>query len=80
MNNNERALDRIESAIDRRPLCACGQPTDVVARPDGMWLICSSQAAAGDSLRRRFAGLWFGHTRRLVLDGRDGLLNVEPGT
>ena len=76
-NDNHRAVDRIEAAIQTQPLCACGAPTDIVSRPEGLWLVCTRETAGSGILRRLFgADISFGHTRRLVLDRRDGVFDA----
>lgn len=77
--DNHRAVDRIEAAVRERPFCACGAPTDIVARPDGLWLICTREATGSGIIRRLLgAGASFGHTRTLVLDRRDDVLPTVP--
>ena len=77
--HNHRAVDRIEAALQEHPLCACGAPTDVVSRPEGLWLVCTREASGTGLLRRLFGtDILFGHTRKLVLDQRDGVLDAVP--
>lgn len=79
--DNHRAVDRIEAAFRERPFCACGAPTDIVARPDGLWLVCTREAT-GSGIVRRLLGVdvSLGHTRTLVLDRRDGVLPAVPAS
>jgi hypothetical protein len=41
MFENARLLERIERAQDERPYCiVCAEPTEVVERDGGLWLVC----------------------------------------
>ncbi len=70
MNNEWRALDRIEQATQQQPYCICGQPTTPVAQPDGLWLECTTigKPVRGwrHSLLRALTG--GAHVRRQILD------------
>jgi hypothetical protein len=61
-----RALERIESAQRELPLCDCGAHTVPVARPDGVWLECTSQAGDRSALRRLLT-LDLGHIERRLI-------------
>jgi hypothetical protein len=75
--DNHRTVDRIEAAIRTQPLCACGAPTDIVSRREGLWLVCTRETGGSGILRRLFgADVSFGHTRKLALDCRDGVLDA----
>ena len=66
---NQRAVDRIESAERSAPYCLCGAHTLAVAEGNHVWLECSSQVAPRQGLGGLVARLTaFGHTRRLIME------------
>jgi hypothetical protein len=74
MIDNDNAIDRIEWAERETPNCGdCGEPMVPVARPDGIWLECSSLSAtdAGRISRLLSALTASAHSRRLVVEQAD---------
>ena len=70
MIDNWKALDRIEQAERETPFCICGQPMSPAARPDGIWLECSSLRAPDSSRIGRLLSTLApgGHTRQLIVE------------
>lgn len=68
MIDNTRALELIEDAQQKTPLCACGRPAVPVARPDGVWLSCASLVEPDGFLRRLARLNLGGHTDRQIFE------------
>jgi hypothetical protein len=69
MIDNARALELVEQAEQETRLCACGQPTLPMARPEGVWIACASLVQPR-GLLRRLVTLDFsvGHTDQLIFE------------
>jgi hypothetical protein len=70
MVDNRRALYLIEDAERETHFCACGELMLVAARPDGIWLECTSLSTpAGSRVTRFLSGLIApGHARQRIID------------
>jgi hypothetical protein len=66
---NERAVDRIESAERSAPYCLCGRHMVAVADEQAIYLVCSSRTEerrGASGLIARLTAL--GHTRRMIME------------
>ncbi len=68
---NQRAVDRIETAERESPFCLCGASMIAVAHDGSIWLQCSDQTR---NKRRGIGGFVarisgsFGHSRRIIME------------
>jgi hypothetical protein len=70
MNDQYRTIDRIETAIQNEPFCACGQPSTIVARDGALRLECPTVSAPRGSLGRLLSlVLAPAHLSQVVIDG-----------
>jgi hypothetical protein len=65
---NTRALDLIESAVRSTPYCACGEPTDAIAREGEIWLECVTLREEKGIVRRLLSLDFVGHVSRPIVD------------
>ena len=62
------ALDLIESATRSTPYCACGEPTDVIARDGEIWLDCATLREDKGAVRRLLTLDFATHVSRPIVD------------
>ncbi len=76
MMTNERALDRIEAALEADPVCPCGRWTTVVASGDELRLVCPTlESLPTRGLRHLLAArLELTHVSRTIL--RDPIVTL----
>ena len=67
---NERAVERIETAEREDPTCVCGAHMVAVARNGSLWLECSNVQRRGDGARGLLRQVMdmLGHSRRRIMD------------
>jgi hypothetical protein len=70
MMDSQTVLEMIEAADHVEPFCACGAPTQVVARGGCLWLACSTIVADASQARHRIFDrlAHVGHTDRLLIE------------
>ena len=65
---NTRSLDLIESTIRSSPYCACGEPTDAIAREGEIWLDCVTLRKEKGVVRRLLTLDFVAHVSRPIVD------------
>ena len=67
--DNERAVDRIESAERSAPYCLCGRHMIAVADDSRVCLECVARSEEKTGVAALFARITsFGHTRRMIME------------
>lgn len=70
MNQHDRTIDRIETALRLEPFCACGEPATIVARDGAIRLECPTLATPRGSVGRLLSlVVGAAHVSRVVIDG-----------
>lgn len=67
---NQRAVERIESAERESPHCLCGASMIAAAHDGSVWLECVDQPAKGSGITGFIASIKrsLGHTRRIIME------------